>query len=280
LALSALANYTFTQNLNAVLAQAAVKLKMNVTGLVLSMKQSTLSAGYASLAALANRHHKKIVSRLSSLQRLEDEVTVAANTNSAAIPATLLRLRLIEVQFVLANDVRNTLPIRVIGQQEVWNLTPTWRNGELTRDCPVYASLNGTNETVEFYPYLSTSRTFNLIFQQSMTPWTGSDVISTSSTNYSAIPDDYDDLLPLFIAEEIARNMKMRELNKDIAEFLHGPKQNDVTGRFREVSNEISDLPARSYRASYTYSNEPQPALCNDPTEGVYFGNSPGRRGN
>lgn len=271
-------NRTFTRNLKSVAADVATLLRSTPTAIANALNVTgSASDGKAAFARMANRIQRRIESEVPNLNVTTATLSVSANANSAAIPATLYGAQVTEITLLDTSSIINKLPIKFLGKLDARTIPVIWQNGQVVVPVPMFAYLDATEQNILFAPWLSQAATFTITFQTTPTAFTSADFDNASSTTYSVVPDDYDDILPLFLAIEVARAMGRFDLAEQYTMDLHGRSKGGVgIGRYEEFRHNFMNIPALMSRASWTNSNIPNPAGCDDPLAGVYLGSLPG----
>lgn len=276
----ATANYTTTQTLYVIAQRTARRLLATRASILNSLTVEGGSTGVtqakAEFADMANNTQKDIMAKIPSLNATSASLSIAAQGNSVAIPAMLFRSRIYEIEYLNTNSYANMLPIRFIGSVDARSLDPGMRNGNYVSQIAQFVAFNDATSTLLFYPTLSIATTFTIRFQfMPTTPFVGADFDNAASTNYSVIPDDFDDLMPLALALNMAKVMGR---DGDVAKMeaeLEGTRENRYFGKMEQVRRAIADNPAETIRYRYTYSNVPTSALCDNPLAGQNFGSRP-----
>lgn len=272
-------NYAFTQNLYAVVGRTAQILRSTPQAIANTLNvYGNATTAKGEFAKIANRKQRKVLSDIPTLSATSATLNVTASGNSAAIPATLFRKQVIEIEYLDSNSWANKLPIRFIGKLDSRSLPPDWRNGNVTSTNAMLVALDETESNFLFFPTLSQATTFTVKYQSSPTAFVAADFDNSASTTYSVVPDDYDDLLPMMCAVDVARAMGRPEIEDRLRLELFGDNSNKNLGRYEEVKREMLSLPAMANRFRYGYTNNPTAALLDDPLAGQFFGSIPGLR--
>lgn len=270
-------NYAFTQNLYAIVGRVAQRFRSTPASVANALNvYGNATTAKGEFAKIANRWQKKVLADVPTLNATSATLSVSASGNSVAIPATLFRKAILEIEYLNANSYANKLPIRFIGKLDGRSLWPDWRNGEVTSEIPQFVALDETEQNLVFFPTLSVATTFTIKFIAAPTAFVAADFDNASSTTYSVVPDDYDDLMPMLCAMDIGPIMGRDDVSDRLRFELFGDASNRNYGRYEEAKRAMQNIPALISRYRYTYSNIPTAALLDNPLAGQTFNQIPG----
>lgn len=271
--------YATTRNLYFIASSVGDELSLTAQGVANLLNNSASPSGDADakekFAQIANRHQASIMSKVPNLGVNSEDLTVT--DGSAPVPEDLSRKTIHELRWFFTGGILSGAPVKFVGKVVWRGLPPEWTNGTATAVIPAYAALDESDENILLAPWpASGTGTLRVLYQTKADLFEGDQYDDPDSEVYSVIPDEYDDVLPMAIAIELARKAKMYEVEDRLRADYYGAP--GVRGRLRTFLDEIMRMPAITNRSTYNYGNVPSTAAGNNPTSGQYLGNVPGIR--
>ena len=272
--------YLFTENLYDTAGKCAIYLGESPSALLNPLNvrggATGLTRAKAIFADYANTKVRSLMAQVDSLNAKTATLTVVAQGATCAIPVDLFRANIIEIAYAGPNEYAEKLPIRFIGKVDQRSLSPQLVNSQIYADVPSWVAFDQTEENFIFSPPLTQQTTFTITYNYLPTLWVGADFDDENSTTVSPIPDDYDEVLPMALAIDLARKSRRFDLAQQLANEFYGTPENNHFGLWEETKRELMNIPALMTRYRYSYSNVPQTALADNPFAGQYFGGRPG----
>lgn len=281
MALIAAGRYVRTQNLFVLASRAARLLRVNRTSMVNALVANPSSGGIAEakaeFAAMANRINGQILADVPSLQRTSSSVTVTASGNSAAIPATVHRNQIFDVQYSNSGNPLDMMPMNFIGKMDARRLPTMVQNGQVVGTYAQLVALDPTEVNLLFYPYLNQNTNFDVLFQAAPDVFVAADYDDAASTTYAVIPDEYNDVFASLLALEIAKVMQNKDRMEQLELDLFGKPQNGFIGMYEKFRRSMMKVEGIVTGTKYSYSNQHPNALAT-PYNGISFGSNSGNR--
>lgn len=245
----ALANYTFTVNLYTFLGRVASRLQENVSGLTQILNSRSESDAQGQLVAIVNERHRWLFDLNPALGRATTSLSLTTGTLDYNIPATLFRCDYEDIQFNDENDPSYRLPIGFLNPVDFRALPAQLQREDGVGPYPAFFTFNADASQIRFTGF---SSNWSLLVSYRANPETfiTSDITSSGSTKYFAIPDDFIDVLVLAVAIEIAErgDYDADRLNAT----LYGRKNPDEPGKLRQMQERINSSTSGDTRQLYT----------------------------